>query len=107
MSLYLIGDVQGCDAPLGRLLAKLGFSPSRDTIYLLGDLVNRGPESAAVLRRLMSYGDSARCLLGNHDLSLMAVAFGPPAPPPNHTMDSLLPPPPRDAMLGGLRSPRP
>jgi bis(5'-nucleosyl)-tetraphosphatase (symmetrical) len=61
---------------LGRLLHTVGFSPSRDTIYLLGDLVNRGPESAAVLRRLMALGGSARCLLGNHDLSLLAVAFG-------------------------------
>ena len=54
MALYLIGDVQGCDAPLGRLLEKIDFSPSRDTLYLLGDLVNRGPESGAVLRRLMA-----------------------------------------------------
>ena len=52
MALYLIGDVQGCDAPLARLLHKIDFSPSRDTLYLLGDLVNRGPDSDAVLRRL-------------------------------------------------------
>src|SRR4051812_23592441 len=49
MALYLIGDVQGCDAALGRLLEKVGYSPSRDTAYLLGDLVNRGPQSDAVL----------------------------------------------------------
>ena len=53
MSLYLIGDLQGCDEPLQRLLQTLDFSPSRDTLYLLGDLVNRGPQSLAVLRRLM------------------------------------------------------
>ena len=52
---YLVGDIQGCDAPLARLLEKIGFSPSRDTLYLLGDLVNRGPASAAVLRRLMAF----------------------------------------------------
>lgn len=74
MALYLIGDIQGCDAALGQLLDTIGFSPSRDTLYVLGDLVNRGPASDLVLRRLMSYGDAAQCLLGNHDLHLLAVA---------------------------------
>jgi bis(5'-nucleosyl)-tetraphosphatase (symmetrical) len=100
---YLIGDIQGCDAPLARLLAKIGFSPSRDTLYVLGDLVNRGPASAAVLRRLMGYGDAARCLLGNHDLSLLAVAQGHRAPHRNDTMDEILAAPDRDAMLDWLR----
>jgi bis(5'-nucleosyl)-tetraphosphatase (symmetrical) len=103
MAHYLIGDVQGCDAPLGRLLDKIGFSPSRDTLYLLGDLVNRGPESAAVLRRLMGYGAAARCLLGNHDLSLLAVAHGLRAPHSNDTMDSVLRAPERPALLDWLR----
>jgi bis(5'-nucleosyl)-tetraphosphatase (symmetrical) len=102
MAHYLIGDVQGCDAPLARLLAKIGFSPSRDTIYLLGDLVNRGPASAAVLRRLMAHGDAARCLLGNHDLSLLAVAHGHRAPHRNDTMDDILRSPDREAMLDWL-----
>lgn len=61
MAMYLIGDVQGCDAALQTLLDTIAFSPSRDTLYLLGDLVNRGPDSAGVLRRLMGYGDAARC----------------------------------------------
>jgi bis(5'-nucleosyl)-tetraphosphatase (symmetrical) len=100
---YLIGDVQGCDAPLGRLLQKIGFSPSRDTLYVLGDLVNRGPASAAVLRRLMAYGDSAHCLLGNHDLSLLAVAHGHRAPHRNDTMGDILAAPDREAMLQWLR----
>ena len=59
MAMYLIGDVQGCDTALERLTQAIDFSPSRDTLYLLGDLVNRGPESAAVLRRLMGYGSAA------------------------------------------------
>lgn len=103
MALYLIGDVQGCDSALGRLLHEVDFSPSRDTAYLLGDLVNRGPESGAVLRRLMAYGDSARCLLGNHDLSLLAVAHGNRAPHRNDTMDKVLGAPDAAAMLEWLR----
>ena len=103
MAHYLIGDVQGCDAPLARLLEKLSFSPSRDTLYLLGDLVNRGPDSAAVLRRLARYGDAAHCLLGNHDLSLLAVAQGSRAPHRNDTMDSVLQARDRDALLHWLR----
>jgi bis(5'-nucleosyl)-tetraphosphatase (symmetrical) len=103
MAVYLIGDVQGCDAPLARLLARLDFSPSRDTLYLLGDLVNRGPASAAVLRRLAGYGDAAHCLLGNHDLSLLAVAHGHRAPHRNDTMDEVLQAPDREALLEWLR----
>ena len=76
MALYLIGDVQGCDEALGRLLTHIAFSPSRDTLYMLGDLVNRGPDNVGVLRRLMALGSSAQCLLGNHDLHLLAVSRG-------------------------------
>lgn len=103
MAHYLIGDLQGCDAPLERLLAKIAFSPSRDTLYLLGDLVNRGPASAAVLRRLVGYGDAARCLLGNHDLSLLAVAHGVRAAHRGDTLDGILEAPDRAALLDWLR----
>ncbi|MDB5957913.1 symmetrical bis(5'-nucleosyl)-tetraphosphatase [Ramlibacter sp.] len=103
MADYLIGDLQGCDAPLARLLARIAYSPSRDTLWLLGDLVNRGPASAAVLRRLSGYGAAARCLLGNHDLSLLAVAHGHRAPHRNDTMDDILQAPDREAMLEWLR----
>ena len=103
MASYLIGYIQGCDAPLGRLLDKIGFSPSRDTLFVLGDLVNRGPASAAVLRRLMTCGDSARCLLGNHDLSLLAVAHGHRAAHGNDTMDDILGAVDREPMLEWLR----
>jgi bis(5'-nucleosyl)-tetraphosphatase (symmetrical) len=73
---YLVGDVQGCDQALGRLLSTVAFSPSRDRLVLLGDLVNRGPQSLAVLRRVVALGASATSLLGNHDLHLLAVAHG-------------------------------
>ncbi|HXE47175.1 MAG TPA: symmetrical bis(5'-nucleosyl)-tetraphosphatase [Ramlibacter sp.] len=103
MASFLIGDVQGCDAALGRLLEKIDFSASRDTIYLLGDLVNRGPASGAVLRRLIGYAESAKCLLGNHDLSLLAVAHGRRAPHRNDTMDKVLLAKDRGELLEWLR----
>ena len=104
MALYLIGDVQGCDAALGQLLDTVGFSPSRDTLYLLGDLVNRGPASDRVLRRLMHYGLSARCLLGNHDLHLLAVAHGVRPPKRKDTLANILHAPDSTEMLAWLRS---
>lgn len=106
MALYLIGDVQGCDAALQRLVEKIAFSASRDRLYLLGDLVNRGPDSAAVLRRLMGYGAAATCLLGNHDLSLLAVAHGQRPPHRNDTLDQVLLASDRQAMLEWLRCQR-
>ncbi|MHB1124016.1 MAG: symmetrical bis(5'-nucleosyl)-tetraphosphatase [Ramlibacter sp.] len=106
MGLYLIGDVQGCDAALQRLLEKIGFSPSRDHLFLLGDLVNRGPDSAAVLRRAMGFGNAATILLGNHDLSLLAIAHGQRPPHRNDTLDQVLLAPDREAMLEWLRCQR-
>ncbi|MDD5478581.1 symmetrical bis(5'-nucleosyl)-tetraphosphatase [Rhodoferax sp.] len=106
MALYLIGDVQGCDSALQRLLNKISFSPSRDTLYMLGDLVNRGPDSAAVLRRLMGYGASAQCLLGNHDLHLLAAAEGARKPSRKDTLANVLQAPDREALLHWLRQQR-
>jgi len=106
MAMYLIGDVQGCDEPLQRLLQTIDFSASRDTLYVLGDLVNRGPASDAVLRRLMDYGDAARCLLGNHDLHLLAVAHGARKAHRKDTLDNVLQARDADAMLQWLRHQR-
>jgi bis(5'-nucleosyl)-tetraphosphatase (symmetrical) len=103
MSLYLIGDLQGCNAPLQRLLVALDFSPSRDTLYLLGDLVNRGPDSLAVLRRLHALGDAAQCLLGNHDLHALAVWQGVRLQGKSDTLDELLAAPDCDALMDWLR----
>ena len=103
MALYLIGDVQGCDEPLGQLLDRIDFSPSRDRLCVLGDLVNRGPASAAVLRRLMRLGDAAQCLLGNHDLHLLATACGARKPGRRDTLQEVLQAPDREALLDWLR----
>ncbi len=102
--LHLIGDVQGCDEALGRLLAETGFSPSRDRIVVLGDLVNRGPASLAVLRRLAAYGGAATCLLGNHDLHLLAVAYGVRPLKRGDTIAEVLQAPDRDHWLRWLRA---
>ncbi len=103
MAIYCVGDVQGCDGALQRLVDRIGFSPSRDTLYLLGDLVNRGPASAAVLRRCMRWGDSARALLGNHDLHLLAAAHGARAPSRRDTLADVLEAPDREGLLDWLR----
>ena len=100
---YLIGDLQGCCDALDRLLAEIGFSPSRDRLCALGDLVNRGPQSLATLRRLRSFEASATCLLGNHDLHLLAVSNAVRKPHRNDTLDPILQSPERDAWLDWLR----
>jgi len=106
MALYLIGDVQGCDSALQRLLNEISFSPSRDTLYFLGDLVNRGPDSAGVLRRLMAYGACAQSVLGNHDLHLLAIDHGVRKPNRKDTLQDILEAPDREAMLDWLRHQR-
>jgi bis(5'-nucleosyl)-tetraphosphatase (symmetrical) len=103
MSLYCIGDLQGCNAPFQRLLEKIDFSPSRDTLYILGDLVNRGPDSLGILRSLRALGDAAQCLLGNHDLHLLALWQGVRKPGRHDTVQDILQAPDRDALLDWLR----
>ncbi len=100
---YLVGDLQGCCEPLDRLLAAIGFSPSRDHLYALGDLVNRGPQSLTTLRRLRGLGNAATCLLGNHDLHLLAVAHGVRRTHKSDTLDDILDAPDRDACIDWLR----
>ena len=103
---YLIGDLQGCCDALERLLLKIDFSPSRDHIYLLGDLVNRGPASLATLRRLIGLGNSATCLLGNHDLHLLAIAQGIKKVHRGDTVQAILDAPDRADLLDWLRHQR-
>ena len=103
--ILLVGDVQGCHGALLKLLALTGFSASRDRLVVLGDLVNRGPDSVGVLRTLAAMGDAAVSLLGNHDLHLLAVAQGVRTLHKGDTFDDVLalPDAVRDACLHWVR----
>ncbi|MEO7150408.1 MAG: metallophosphoesterase, partial [Burkholderiaceae bacterium] len=96
--IFIVGDVQGCREPLSRLLDAVGFSASRDHVYLLGDLVNRGPDSLGTLRLLRGLGGSATCLLGNPDLHLLAAADGVRTLHAGDTLADVLASPEREAM---------
>jgi bis(5'-nucleosyl)-tetraphosphatase (symmetrical) len=90
MATYAIGDIQGCYHSLRRLLDAIAFNPRSDTLWLVGDLVNRGPDSLLTLRFLKSLGSSVRPVLGNHDLFLLAAAEGIVALRPKDTIQDIL-----------------
>ena len=106
MPTYAIGDLQGCHVSLQRLLDELKFDPAADRLWLVGDLVNRGPDSLAVLRSVRSLGDAAICVLGNHDLHLLALAEGFGRVHKGDTLDAILAAPDRDELLDWLRRQR-
>lgn len=106
MATYAIGDIQGCYDELRRLLDICAFDPAHDRLWLVGDLVNRGPQSAEVLRYLRGLGDSAISVLGNHDLHLLVVAAGVRKAHRGDTLDGLLAAPDRDELLDWLRRQR-
>ena len=106
MSIYAIGDIQGCYTELQQLLQQIHFDPVQDKLWLVGDLVNRGPDSLQVLRLIKSLGDSAITVLGNHDLHLLAVAAGVAELHRSDTLDEVLNAPDRDELLTWLRQQR-
>ena len=103
MATYAIGDVQGCYDALRRLLDIVRFDPPRDTVWFVGDLVNRGPQSLQTLRFIMNLGDAAVSILGNHDLHLLVAASGYTKQYPGDTLDDILSAPDREALLHWLR----
>jgi bis(5'-nucleosyl)-tetraphosphatase (symmetrical) len=90
MATYVIGDIQGCYRTLMRLLDRVGFRRGRDRLWLVGDLVNRGPRSLEVLRFCADLGDTLRVVLGNHDLHLCGRARGVRAARRRDTLDPVL-----------------
>lgn len=76
MAVYAVGDVQGCQEALAAVLAQVGFDRAHDRLWLVGDLINRGPDSLGVLRFVRDLGASATVVLGNHEMHLLAVAEG-------------------------------
>jgi bis(5'-nucleosyl)-tetraphosphatase (symmetrical) len=99
---YAIGDIQGCYTQLRALVERLNFSADRDQLWFVGDLVNRGPQSLAVLRYVRALGDNAIVVLGNHDLHLLALAHGRQKRRSSDTLDAVLEAPDRDAILAWL-----
>lgn len=104
MTVYAIGDLQGCHVEFVELLERIDFDPARDRLWLAGDLVNRGPESLACLREVRALGDAALSVLGNHDLHLLAVARGGARLNRKDTLDAILSAPDREALLDWLQS---
>lgn len=104
MATYAIGDVQGCFTTLSQLLTRIDFRPAKDRLWLVGDLVNRGPDSLAVLRWARSLGESLVTVLGNHDLHLLARAEGLRRPRKRDTLDAVLAAEDRDVLIEWLAS---
>ena len=105
MAVYAVGDVQGCALELQALLTKIDFDARRDRLWFVGDLVNRGPDSLAVLRRVQALGDAAIVVLGNHDLHLLAVARGDASlKRGDRGLEAVLEAPDREPLLDWLQS---
>ena len=96
-----VGDLHGCRATFDRLLAQVAFDPTRDSLWLVGDLINRGPDSLGCLAR--AHALRARAVLGNHDLTLLAISEGAAKPRPGDTFNDVLQSPNADHWIKWLR----
>jgi bis(5'-nucleosyl)-tetraphosphatase (symmetrical) len=103
MAIYAIGDIQGCFDSFRRLLDLVRFDSTRDRLWLVGDLVNRGPHSLETLRFVKGLGEAAITVLGNHDLHLVMLAEGHSKKRDDDTLDAILAAPDRDELLDWLR----
>ena len=104
-SIWMIGDIQGCCESLDQLLAHPDIAADPDArFWFAGDLVNRGPQSLASLRRIKAMGDRAVAVLGNHDLHLLAAAAGVRRPGKSDTIDDILRAPDRHELIDWLRN---
>lgn len=103
MATYVVGDLQGCLAPLKTLLKEVNFDTQKDQLWLTGDLINRGPESLETLRFVYQHRQCIVTVLGNHDLHLLAIAAGYRKPSPSDTLDEILAAPDKDELLTWLR----
>lgn len=102
MASYAVGDVQGCFSALERVLARAQFDHQNDHLWFAGDLVNRGPQSLETLRFAKSLGARAKCVLGNHDLHTIAVAYGLSRTKKLDTLEAILQAPDKDELIEWL-----
>jgi len=104
MTVYAIGDIQGCYKELRQLLKKIAFSSDKDQLWFVGDLVNRGPDSLAVLRFIKDLAENAISVLGNHDLHMLGVLTGVEKPRKKDTFEEIIHAKDRDSIIDWVRS---
>lgn len=104
MATYAVGDVQGCFATFERLLDRICFDPKRDRLWLVGDLVNRGPDNLSMLRWVVEHDRAVTAVLGNHDIHLIARHLGIVGPKRRDTLEDVLGAPDRETLVSWVRN---
>jgi bis(5'-nucleosyl)-tetraphosphatase (symmetrical) len=103
MAVYAIGDIQGCFSELEQLLDKINFNAAQDQLWFVGDLVNRGPQSLETIQYIRTLGNAAKCVLGNHDIHLIACHAGVQSCKPKSSLNPILQHPQADEIVNWLR----